>query len=228
MSYTDDIKEKSAKDGTGFVQVYHGSQNVIQTPQYGVGNPYNDYGIGFYTTTNNGLAGEWAVLNSGKDGYVNVYRLNYTGLSVLRLDNQPFEVGIAILMHCRRGEYADEVQHRLDKFIAKYGIDFASFDIIEGWRANDSFFSYVRDFAAMALSLEKLKEALKLGDLGTQVCLKSKQAFTQLEWSAASKAFASQLYSAAKTRDEEARKAYRRMKEKTKGTLIFDMIGRDY
>ena len=209
-------------------KVYHGSHQMIKVPQHGVGNLYNDYGLGFYTTIDKGLAGEWAVLNSGKDGYINEYRLDCTGLSVLRLDNQPFEVWIAMLMLCRRGEYADETQSRLDKFIRKYGIDFTSYDVIEGWRADDSFFSYVRDFAAMSLSLEKLKEAMMLGDLGTQVCLKSQMAFSQLEWLDASSALASQFYFSAKSRDEEARKTYRNMIEKTKGTLIFDMIGRDY
>ena len=210
------------------VTLYHGSQKVIKKPQYGAGNPFNDYGLGFYTTKDKELAGEWAVLNSGKDGRINEYKLDYNALSVLRLDSQPFEVGVAVLMLCRRGEYANEVQSRLDRFIEKYGIDISSYDVIEGWRANDSFFSYVRDFAAMALSLEKLKEAMRLGGLGTQVCLKTQMAFNQLEWLTTSAALASRFYSSAKSRDEEARKAYRDMKEKTKGTLIFDLIGRDY
>lgn len=28
--------------------IYHGSQNRIETPQYGVGKLHNDYGLGFY------------------------------------------------------------------------------------------------------------------------------------------------------------------------------------
>ena len=36
--------------------IYHGSKDVIRVPQYGMGNPYNDYGLGFYTTIDKGLA----------------------------------------------------------------------------------------------------------------------------------------------------------------------------
>ena len=30
--------------------IYHGSQNIIENPQYGVGKLHNDYGLGFYCT----------------------------------------------------------------------------------------------------------------------------------------------------------------------------------
>ena len=211
-----------------FFTVYHGSPNIIKLPKYGEGNPFNDYGLGFYTTRNKELAGEWAVLNSGKNGYINEYTLNYEGLSVLKLDDKPFEVWVSILMSCRRGEYADEYQARLNKYIKMFGSDFSQYDVIEGWRADDSFFSYIRDFASVTLSLEKLKEAMKLGDLGMQVCLKSNKAFQQITWNKSMLAKSSQFYQSAIMRDDDARKQYRQMKEKTKGTLIFDLIGRDY
>jgi len=67
--------------------IYHGSQNIIVTPEFGKGKPYNDYGQGFYTTDNAPLAGEWAVLHSNKDGYVNEYSFDQSGLEVLKLDS---------------------------------------------------------------------------------------------------------------------------------------------
>ena len=30
--------------------IYHGSPVIIEKPQFGVGNPNNDYGLGFYCT----------------------------------------------------------------------------------------------------------------------------------------------------------------------------------
>lgn len=40
--------------------IYHGSQQIVEVPQFGVGKPYNDYGQGFYCTESSELAKEWA------------------------------------------------------------------------------------------------------------------------------------------------------------------------
>ena len=48
---------------TSFMQtkvLFHGSDKVINHPVPGGGNPYNDYGPGFYCTQNRDLAMEWA------------------------------------------------------------------------------------------------------------------------------------------------------------------------
>ena len=44
----------------GDLLLYHGSQNIIQKPQFGTGNIRNDYGLAFYCTENRELAREWA------------------------------------------------------------------------------------------------------------------------------------------------------------------------
>ena len=41
--------------------IYHGSDHIIEKPQYGYGKPYNDYGVGFYCTENPNMAKEWGV-----------------------------------------------------------------------------------------------------------------------------------------------------------------------
>ena len=42
------------------MQIYHGSSVIIETPVFGLGKAYNDYGRGFYCTENIELAGkEW-------------------------------------------------------------------------------------------------------------------------------------------------------------------------
>ncbi|MCF0142741.1 MAG: DUF3990 domain-containing protein, partial [Parasporobacterium sp.] len=40
--------------------IYHGSQQIVEVPRFGMGKPYNDYGQGFYCTENIELAKEWA------------------------------------------------------------------------------------------------------------------------------------------------------------------------
>ena len=41
-------------------QLFHGSTEIITSPQYGKGKPYNDYGLRFYRTENSEMAKEWA------------------------------------------------------------------------------------------------------------------------------------------------------------------------
>lgn len=57
--------------------VYHGSSKIIEKPIWGMGNPNNDYGLGFYCTENEELAKEWAC-SSESDGYANKYSLDLT------------------------------------------------------------------------------------------------------------------------------------------------------
>ena len=40
--------------------LYHGSDSIVKSPEYGKGKFYNDYGRGFYCTENKELAKEWA------------------------------------------------------------------------------------------------------------------------------------------------------------------------
>ena len=204
--------------------VYHGSPVVVEKPEWGKGRPYNDYGLGFYLTKNRSLAGEWAVFATGQDGYVNEYTLDYSGLNVLRLDENPVENWIAVLMSNRRGEYRGEINERISEFIAKYGKNYALYDIIEGWRADDAFFGYVRSFSLGFLSIEKLLEAMKFGDLGTQVCLKSKKAFNAIKFVASYPTSADQYYGIAVERDRSARRAFKEMPNKSSGRTIFDLL----
>jgi len=207
--------------------MYHGSQQVIKLPEFGKGNPNNDYGLGFYMSQNSNLAGEWAVIHTNKDGYINEYELDYRSLSVLKLDALPIESWISVLMSNRKGTFNEINLERMHKFIAKFGIDLSSYDVVEGWRADDAFFSFIEDFLSVGLSLERMREAMTFGDLGLQVCLKSEKSFKNINYIKSCKAEASQYYGTAISRDRKARKKYWDMKQKTKGTLIIDIIGRD-
>jgi len=207
------------------VILYHGSDKILKVPEFGKGEINNDYGQGFYCTKNKGLAGEWAVLWTEKNGYINEYSFDYSGLNVLYLNQMPIENWIAILIANRRGDYEEEYQKRIDLFINKFGLDISSYDVIEGWRADDAFFTYIEDFFAMALSIENLREALKFGDLGNQVCLKSKKAFDIINFTTHYPAPASRFLKPAQDRDTSAKRQYRMMKDKDVGTLLINLTG---
>ena len=48
--------------------------------------------------------------------------------------------------------------------------------------ADDSYFSYAKDFISGIISYEQLCKALMLGNLGEQICLKSKKAFESIRF----------------------------------------------
>ena len=64
--------------------LYHGSEFLIEKPEFGKGARHNDYGRGFYCTENIELAREWACAQH-KNGYVNIYELDMEGLKVLQI-----------------------------------------------------------------------------------------------------------------------------------------------
>lgn len=55
-------------------------------------------------------------------------------------------------------------------------------DVIRGYRADDSYFSFASAFINNTISLTQLEKAMMLGNLGEQVVLKSKTAFSKLEF----------------------------------------------
>lgn len=71
--------------------LYHGSPEIIQTPVFGKGKSYNDYGNGFYCTEHLELAKEWACTEN-TDGYANKYEFDTDGLSILNLSSDEYTI----------------------------------------------------------------------------------------------------------------------------------------
>ena len=83
--------------------IYHGSQDIINKPEYLKGNIHNDYGLGFYCCSNKELAKEWASKRYG-NGFVNKYSIRDDRLKILDLTKPPYDnvlYWIALLMHNR-------------------------------------------------------------------------------------------------------------------------------
>lgn len=211
------------------IDIYHGSVNVIEHPVYGGGNLYNDYGRGFYCTEHVELAKEWAC-SADSDGYANHYQLNMEGLKVLNLNTSEFNIlnWLAILLENRKFNVAEGLPQRAKTYVLEnFKVDYKKYDIIVGYRANDSYFSYAGDFVNGTLSLSDLSEAMRLGKLGEQVVLKSQKAFKVLTFIEAVKAPRDEYFAKYKQRDEEARSKYRRIATKPMvedETYVLDII----
>ena len=64
----------------------------------------------------------------------------------------------------------------------QYLINTDSYDLIIGYRADDSYFAFARDFISNTISLEQLNYAMKLGELKEQFVLISEKAFEKIKF----------------------------------------------
>ena len=164
--------------------LYHGSPKAIETPLYGYGSKENDYGLGFYCTQSNDLAKEWAC-PTVQSGFSNKYELDMDGLRVLHLNSDGYHIlnWIAILLQHRIFAKRSPVARQANSYILNEFLpDISGYDVVIGYRADDSYFSYAKDFLNNTISVNQLSQAMKLGELGEQVVLKSEKAFQQIHF----------------------------------------------
>ena len=86
--------------------------------------------------------------------------------------------------------------------------EYRSYDVIIGYRADDSYFSFARDFINNAISLQQLGKAMYLGSLGEQVVPISRKAFSALQYLGHEYVDGAAWYPKYTARDTAARKAY--------------------
>ena len=164
--------------------LYHGSKEIIENPTLKGGKETNDYGYGFYCTESIELANEWACPDNN-DGYANKYELEMTGLNVLNLTKPEYNIlnWMALLLQFRIPKGMTPNDEMAREYILKnYSIDLTKVDVIIGYRADDSYFSFARDFLKNTITVAQLSRAMELGKLGIQVVLHSEKAFEQLKY----------------------------------------------
>ena len=192
------------------MKLYHGSTRIIKHPEYGKGKPYNDYGPGFYCTESIEMAKEWAVTKN-RGGFANIYELDDKDLSVLNLNGGGYCClnWFSILLENRSFDTdnllaAEAKEYILDHFRVPY----KEYDLIIGYRADDSYFSFAQDFLNGAISYRQLTNAMRLGKLGEQIVVKSSRAFEQLRFRGYETADREEYYPLKAHRDQMARKQY--------------------
>ena len=196
--------------------LFHGSPEIIQTPVYGKGKSYNDYGIGFYCTEHLELAKEWACTEN-TDGYANKYEMDTEGLSILDLSSDEYTIlhWLALLIEYRKFRISTPIMKRgVDWLREHFLIDLSPYDMVIGYRADDSYFSFARAFINNEISLAQLSYAMRLGKLGEQFVLKSPAAFERIRFVSYEIADNTEYYVKRKARDDEARAAFRLELEK--------------
>lgn len=210
-----------------YITIFHGSEKIIEHPIWGEGRKNNDFGIGFYCTESLELAKEWAV-SSLRDGFANKYILDTKYLNILNLNSSAYTIlnWIAVLVEHRLFSITTPVARRAKSYLVeKFGVNVNAFDIIRGYRADDSYFDYAESFINNAISVEQLAQAMKLGKLGEQIVIKSKYAFTKLKYEGFEVAEQGKYYVHRKSRNDEANRQYFEMLDKeSDGLYIQDII----
>lgn len=187
--------------------IWHGSDKIIEKPTYGVGKTNNDYGLGFYCTKSEELAKEWSCQIPGKDGYANCYELNLENLKTLYLNDTQFTIldWLTILAYNRDFRVSTAIAKKGKEYLLEnFLIDTSKYDVIVGYRADDSYFSFARAFVNNEISLKHLSYAMKLGKLGEQIMIKSEKAFSQIQFKKYEIAISEEYYIKRKKRNDEA------------------------
>ena len=191
--------------------IYHGSKDIIENPEFGKGNKKNDYGLGFYCTENVELAKEWACSNNETNGYANQYEIDLSDYKVLDLREEKYSIlnWMALLLKFRTFDVNTPISAQAKEYILEnFYVDVEEYDVIIGYRADDSYFSFAKDFINNTISVEQLAEAMRLGDLGIQIVLKSKRAFDTVKYISYELAECKEYYVKRVSRDKKARETY--------------------
>ena len=190
--------------------IYHGSQSIIERPAFGQGKPYNDYGLGFYCTESLDMAKEWGVSRE-LDGYANCYEIECDALTILDLNAEGRTIlhWLAVLLQNREFDMPSALAAEAKEYLLKnFLIDYSAYDIMIGYRADDSYFSFAQDFLNGTISYRQLGNAIRLGKLGQQFVLKSKAAFERINFIGYEIANRDEWYARKQTRDRLARREY--------------------
>ena len=209
------------------ITVYHGSKQIVEVPVFGEGKEHNDFGLGFYCTESNDLAKEWAV-SSLRDGFSNRYSLDAEYLNILNLNSPDYTIlnWIAILVEHRVFSIKTPVARRARQYlIDNFGINANAYDLIIGYRADDSYFDYAEAFVNNGITVEQLARAMRLGKLGEQIVIKSQFAFSKIHYEGFEIADKSMYYTLRKARDDDANRMYLAiLEEEADGLYIQDIM----
>ena len=212
------------------MMIYHGSKDIIEKPEFGKGNQKNDYGLGFYCTENVELAKEWACSNNETNGYANQYEIDLSAYKVLDLREEKYSIlnWMALLLKFRTFDVNTLISAQAKEYILEnFYVDVEEYDVIIGYRADDSYFSFAKDFINNTITVEQLAKAMHLGELGIQIVLKSKKAFDTVKYISYELAECKEYYVKRVSRDKKARETYLsgyRQNLVSDGLFVMDII----
>ncbi len=177
------------------MKLYYGANKIIKEPIFGLGNPSNDYGLGFYLTPSKEAALLWA--SQFENGYVMTYEVILDDLRILELNHNTEKDVLTWISLLTINRFSKEERLRykneLNWLMRKFPTNISQYDLVIGYRADDSYFAYSSGFIKGEVSIETLEKAMLIGKLGLQYVLISMKAFSSIHYLSSEKV--SSLYS---------------------------------
>ena len=144
------------------ILVYHGSSQLVETPEIRISKFNKDFYFGFYCTIMKKQAERWATRFDEK-GYVNIYEYHpNTELKILKFEEMT-EEWLDFIVACRSGKSHD-------------------YDIVEGPMADDTIYNYVQGFIDGKYSREMFWALAKFKYPTHQISFHTARALTTLKF----------------------------------------------
>ena len=155
------------------------------------------------------MAKEWAV-SEEHDGYANRYELELEGMKILNLNrDHSILTWLTVLIQNRTFNVDTPLAAEFSRYLQEnFCVDTTNYDLIVGYRADDSYFSFAQDFLSGAISYQQLCRAMYLGELGEQIVLISPATFSAIHYVGCEEALRSDWLHRKTERDRRARTEY--------------------
>lgn len=114
------------------------------------------------------LAKEWAV-SSLRNGFANRYSLDTEYLKILNLNSPDYTIlnWIAVLVEHRLFAIKNPAAQRAKRYlIENFGVNVNAYDLIIGYRADDSYFDFAASFLNNGISGAAARKCYALGQVG--------------------------------------------------------------
>lgn len=215
----------------GLIALYHGSAGIVEKPIFNAGKEYKDFGQGFYCTEDEELAKEWAC-TALVDGFINKYDFDIDKMNVLDLTTSGFSLlsWVAIVLKNRKIHPSTPAMKKAIEWIRdNFCPELKGVDVIKGYRADDSYLSYIKAFMKNEISLEQLGYAMAQSEVGTELVLVSKKAFNNINFDYYDIVDNRIYFPKRKYRDENARLNLWNEQEKneTEGLFVRDVMEKE-
>lgn len=142
--------------------IYHGSSQIVKTPEIRIAKFNKDFYFGFYCTVMQEQAQRWAI-RYGKKGYVSIYEyIPNSAFNTLKFDKMT-EDWLDFVVDCRTGK-----PH--------------NYDIVEGPMADDTIYNYVQSFIEGKISRAAFWELAKFKYPTHQISFHTARALTTIKF----------------------------------------------
>lgn len=111
-------------------------------------------------------------MSSLRNGFANRYTLDTEYLNVLNLNSPDFTIlnWIAVLVEHRLFSIKTPVARQAKRYLVEnFSVNVNAFDVVTGYRADDSYFDYAESFLNNGITVEQLARAMRLGKLGNRL-----------------------------------------------------------